>query len=238
MKRFLLMMTALVGLGFASSAHATDLAIDLTPGLTGGGMAMTNWVFRGVTQTQGRAAGSIFETYNYNGFFEEVAVTNSKVGNNNFETDLFLGYKTKLTDKLIIQTNVQYYSYPGTSQYGNVSMVEWQNAINYAVTDKITAFGGFAISPQWQFHSGMETYTNIGADVNLPLDFTGSASVGYSTFANENVSQNYLDWQVAISHQIVPHLMGTLQYTGTDGMRRSSVLGGGNTFVGLLTVSF
>jgi uncharacterized protein (TIGR02001 family) len=230
MRFFVLVLTLLC---LTSLARADDFTISITPGFSTSFTAMTNYIVRGQTQTRGRPAATVTGSYGYNGFFVTAGVINSKQGNNNFEADLTLGYRTTLSDSWFYQASVVYQSYPGASGYNNLSTVELQNILNY-VQDWGKLIAAFAIQPQGQGHAGFYTYTSVGADFNLPYDFTFGTRIGWNTSANHAAAPNYVDWTATLSRPITKQISWTVQYTGTSTHRT----GYGNAIVGMINVSF
>lgn len=218
-----------------SYAKADPFNIDLTPGISGSFTAMTNYIQRGQTQTNGHPAGNLVLTYDYDGFFGTLSVINSKQGNNNFEGDITIGYRTKLSDNWSYQASIVYQTYPGASGNNNLSNVEFQNIVNYSQPWG-TVVGAVAVQPQGQGHGGFYSYVSTGVDFNLPYDFTLGGRIGWNTSANHEVKPNYADWTVTVSRPIIKQVSWAVQYTGSTGHNPQQ--GFGNVLVGMITVNF
>ena len=238
----------------ASSAYADDFSINLDKGLSGNVTGMTDYVQRGISQTYGqRINAKLGHSSDYsmnttmfpavgagasytlgNGLFAGVSGINSNQGNNSFENDVTVGWKTAITSNILYQFSVNYQNYPGSSNYNNLSTVEFQNIVNY-VQPWGKLVGAFAVQPQGQNHSGGYTYTTVGVDLNLPNKFVGTTRVGYNTYSNHSSKPNYVDWTVGVSRPIAANVSVGIQYTGsTDYVE----LGNGNRVVGMVLVSF
>lgn len=213
---------------------ADDFIINLTPENSTSILGMTNYVIRGISQTGGRPAASVTDTYTLDdGLFASAGIINSNQGNNGFEADFGAGYATKLNDKWSYQASIAYQSYPGASNYGNLSNVEFQNIFNDAETWG-TVVAAFAVQPQGQDHAGFYSYTTAGVDFNLPDQFVLGTRAGWNTNSNHAVTPNYLDWTINLQRPITDKLSWRIQYTGSTDHGRD----GGNIFVGMLSFTF
>lgn len=228
--------------------------ISISKGFSFLGQAMTDYVQRGISQTYGQGfkinlgkspqaiqnttlfpALQAGVTYTFDtGLFVGVSNVNSNQGNNSFENDLTVGWKTKLSDSWVYQLSVNYQNYPGSSNYGNLQTVEFDNIVNYVQNwGKLVA--AFGTQPQGQNHSGWYTYTAAGVDVNLPDKFVIGTRLGYNTYSNHSVKPNYLDWTVTVSRPITNNVMLAVQYTGSTDYIEN---GRGNRIVGIVAVAF
>ena len=244
------LFTLLFMLVSISIAKADDFTINLDPGFSTNITAMSDYVDRGISQSFGQKfsiklgkssithmfpALNVTETYTLeNGLFGSVTAVNSTQGNNGWEGDLMVGYKTKLSDSWSYQTDVQYTAYPGASNYGNISVVEFQNIVNYT-KDWGKLVGAFAFQPMGQNHSGFYTYTAVGIDYNLPWDMVFGVRVGYNTYSNHKAKPNYVDLTVILTKNITKNLSVALQYTNSNDYIE---LGNGQRIVGLVNISF
>ena len=215
-------------------ARADDFTITIAPGLSGNFTAMTDYISRGLSQTNGKPAGNLSENYQFdNGVFVALSAVNTKEGNGNVESDISAGYRTKLSDAWLFQTDVYYTTYPGSSNFANTSYLEFQNIVNY-VQDWGKIVAAFAFQPQGQNHAGFYTYTSGGVDFNLPYDFTLGFRGGLNTNAIHS-HPNYLDWTVVVSRPITSWAFWSVQYTGSTDYVDA---GNGERVVGLISISF
>ena len=224
--------------GTATFAEADDFTINLSSGFSTSITGMTNYVARGISQTGNMPAINPVETYQFkNGLFGSVGAVNSIQGNGNVEVDLTVGYATKLSDSWLYQTSFVYTTYPGSSNYNNISTIEFQHIFNYVQPwGKLVA--AFATQPQGQNHGGFYTYTSGGADFNLPKDFTLGFRVGYNTYSNHSAHPNYVDWTVTLSRPITTWVSWQLQYTGSTDYATNLDPGNGQHVIGSIVFSF
>lgn len=210
-KLFVVVLLWLIG---TSMAKADDFTIDLSPGFSTTSIGMSNYVSRGISQTDNRPAIDVVSTYKFaNGLFGSVGAVNSIEGNGNVESDLIVGYATKLSSSWFYQTSVYYTAYPGSSGYNNLNTVELQNIVNY-VQDWGRLVGAFTFQPPQGHNRAFYTYMSTGADFNLPHEFTLGFRVGYNN--NSNYSRpDYTDWDVILSRPITAWASWSIHFTGS-----------------------
>lgn len=195
------------------SARADSFIINMAPGWDRELTAMTDYVVRGISQTNGRPSVGATSVYTFaNGWYGGLTAEHSELGEQGVEADFVGGYKTALTSALNYNLGVVYQSYPG-SRYHSLNNVEFQNILNY-VQPWGTVVAAFALQPQAALHSGVQTYTSAGVDFNLPASFTLGGRVGYLTASNHAVQINYVDWTATLARDMGHGISLAVQYTG------------------------
>jgi len=235
MKTFYL--TCFLILCHSSIVRADDFTINTVSGWSNNIDFQSDYVERGISQTEGRPAIDVGIAYqDRTGIFGGFDVTNTRQGNGNVETDLTLGYATSLSSSWLYQNTVIYTGYPGSSNNGNLDTVEFQNILNWKQTWG-TLIGAFAFQPQGQNHGGFYTYTEGGVDFTLRHDFILGTRVGYSSYANHAAHPNYLDWTVSLSKRVTRRLAVSVQYTGSTNYNHITDPGNGQHVILVVSLS-
>ncbi len=144
----------------------------------------SNYVWRGMTQTANSPAVQGGVDLGYNGFYLGTWGSNVEFGdtNNNLEADFYAGYKTELAG-IEFDLGYIYYAYPNESDAFNFD--ELYLGLGYD-------FGMFGINGKYSYalDSNIDTtdYWEVGADLELPMEFTLAASYG----DYDEVGTNYL----------------------------------------------
>jgi uncharacterized protein (TIGR02001 family) len=148
-------------------------------------LALTsNYVWRGMTQTANSPAVQGGIDLGYKGFYLGTWGSNVEFGNtdNNLEADFYAGYKNELAG-VAFDIGYIYYAYPNESDAFNFDEL-------YIGLSK--DFGMVGINGKYSFglDSNIDTtdYWEIGADLDLPMEFTLAASYG----DYDEVGSNYL----------------------------------------------
>ena len=144
----------------------------------------SNYVWRGMTQTANSPAVQGGIDLGYKGFYLGTWGSNVEFGDtdNNLEADFYAGYKNELAG-IEYDIGYIYYAYPNESDAFNFDEL-------YIGLSK--DFGMIGINGKYSFglDSNIDTtdYWEIGADLDLPMEFTLAASYG----DYDEVGTNYL----------------------------------------------
>lgn len=195
-----------------------------------GSLALTSdYVFRGISQTQEKPAIQGGLTYTHESGFhagfwgsnvnfkskDNLAAAND---NASLELDITAGYGGNINDALTWDITAAYYSYPGANvpdpgKYGFWELVPTL-AYDFGAA-KLT--GQLAYSPDFFGAAKSGTYFMVALDVPLPADFALNAHIGgqwldadkdsglTQTFVDANtayIPKDYSEWKLAISKQI------------------------------------
>lgn len=225
-----LVALALVG-AFAAPAFAEEAAPAPapTPALTGNIGVVSNYIFRGISQTQNHPALQGGFDYNHaSGFYvgtwaSNVAwVTRSDYkykDNNSLEVDLYGGYKGAFADDFTYDVGLIKYYYPGTSM-GNVTpdTMEVYGAIGWKF---ITLKYSQTISQYmvgWSGTNGENTrgsgYLDLSANYDLGDGWGVQGHVGHQKIKNYS-DASYTDWKLGVTKDVGFGVVG-LAYTDTN----------------------
>ncbi len=145
----------------------------------------SNYVWRGMTQSSNSPAVQGGIDLGYNGFYLGTWGSNVEFDNgtdNSLEADFYAGYKTELAG-IAFDIGYIYYAYPNDSDASNFD--ELYLGLGYD-------FGMFGVNGKYSYaiDSNIDTtdYWEVGADLELPMEFTLAASYG----DYDEVGTNYL----------------------------------------------
>jgi uncharacterized protein (TIGR02001 family) len=189
-------------------AVGTALAPAAQAQLTANIGAVSNYIWRGVSQTDNKAAVQGGVDYGYEGFFVGTWVSNVDFNydqdNPNAEVDLYGGYGGSVDD-FSYKAGLYYYAYPGgkdlnfleigvSGAYQATKEVSLSAAVNYTVSGEAP--------DNAPFNPG-DIYGQVGVTVALPQDFSVGLTYGYYHFDDANLdypwvgaslSKNAGDW--------------------------------------------
>lgn len=230
---------ALVAVGLtaavpAMAADADRLTLTLTPALT------SEYYFRGISQTDGHAAGQLggdaafklTDTYSgYLGFWGSNVDFNNSV---KAEIDFVGGFRATF-DKLSLDAGVIRYTYlnqPNNTDY-NFTELKLTGAYDFGF---VIPSAGIYYSPNFQLDSGNATYLTAGVTIPIPVtEFEPKliANIGQQNidkpanfFGAGLTDDNYLDWNVGLFATFFGFTVG-VQYVDTD-LKKTYCAGGSN----------
>lgn len=241
----------LLGLALILSASPAFAQDEETPAITisGGASVVTDYRFRGITQTdKDFAVQGTFTVSHESGFYATVwgsSIDDYVAFGSDQEIDIVGGFK-KTFGATTVDVGVLYYYYPGAEKFGavNTDFAEPYLAVSHTfgpVTGKVLA----AYAPK---QSGLDYGFGKEDGFYLAGDLTGSFSgIGLSAHLGHSFSRNYItlgqkytDWSLGASYTYKALTFG-VQYVDTDAARVNSLTGksivnGG--VVGTLSVAF
>ncbi|MEO7787291.1 MAG: TorF family putative porin [Sphingomicrobium sp.] len=247
MKKIILAATALTALvGFAAPVTAADLGKGFT--VNGGATLVTDYRFRGISQTDKRfAVQGTFTIGHSSGFYATVwgsSIDDYVAQGGDQEIDLIAGYK-KTVGSTTFDGGVLYYYYPGSGG-GNTDFVEPYISVSQAfgpVTAKVSA----AYAPKQRAIAAIHTRDDnlyLAADLsgtipNTPVSL--SAHLGHSKGPSYlTIGKSYTDWGLGASVAVKNFTVG-VNYIDTSKHDQFLVNGrdeAGSTVVGSVGVSF
>lgn len=196
--------------GFAQEAEAEEASPMFTWELT----AVSDYVWRGSSQSDENPTGQIGLTYNAPaGFYAGVWASGVDFGENDpkFEVDYFVGYNVDLSDTVNFDIALNRYTYPSASDSNfNELLTTTTFAENYTLGVAYSNDFGGSDTDAW--------YVNAGASVPLPKDFSLDLGVGRSMFDND-YSDDYTDYSVGVSKNW-GMVSASVAYIGVDGKGR------------------
>jgi uncharacterized protein (TIGR02001 family) len=236
--------------GLATPASAHDLGGGFT--LNGGATVVSDYRFRGISQTNERFAiqGTISLSHS-SGFYATVwgsSIDEYVAGGGDAELDLIAGWRHTY-GSTTVDVGVLYYYYPGSSGFipgYNSDFVEPYASIAHTfgpVTAKVTA----AYAPSQSALSigaGNEDNFYLAGDLSASLGngFAVSGHLGHSFGPSYlTIGDEYTDWNAGVTYTTGPLTIG-LQYVDTDGDFLSPITPGRNlsnsTVLGSVGVAF
>ena len=213
---------------FAAPAFAEEAAPAAAPALTGNIALTSNYVFRGISQSQNKPALQGGFDYNHaSGLY--VGIWASNVGwvdaggykaNNSLETDFYAGYKGAFAEDFTFDVGAIKYYYPGTAVAGAATpdTIEGYVAIGWKfVTLKYShTLSEYMVG--WRGANGENSrnsnYLDLSANYDLGNGWGINGHVGHQEIKNV-AEASYTDWKLGVTKDIGYGVVG-LSYTDTD----------------------
>ena len=208
------MALALAALG-ASAARADD-----APAVVFNAGVQSDYVFRGVSQTDGRA--SVFAgadatwgpassqvyvgTWTSNLDFKPFGDTHT-----NEEVDLYAGWRPSV-DGVSLDLGAQYYGYVNQPSGGRVAFTEVYAKATRAY-GPATLGASIYYSPQFTGHTGEAWYTEANAAYTISKTVSASGALGRQSIA---AGGSYTTWNAGLTWTLTPHLSLDARYWDTD----------------------
>ena len=174
---------------------------------------VSNYVFRGISQTDGGPAVQGGFDYTYNPLNLYLGTWASNVSSDGYngasmELDLYGGWRPTF-DKLSLDIGVLGYLYPGNGG-GDLNTVEYKAGASYDFG--VVTPGAFVYYSDDWFNTGSSWRYELSATVPLPAEFKLVAKYGWNEF---DTLKNYQDWSVGITKDVLGVTLG-LAYTDTN----------------------
>lgn len=209
----------------ATPAAAHDLGGGFT--INGGATVVSDYRFRGISQTDRRFAvqGSLTLGHS-SGFYATVwgsSIDDYVAAGSDQEIDLVFGWK-RTWGNTTVDVGVLYYYYPNSSQFianYNSDFIEPYASVSHVV-GPVTLKASAAYAPSQSALSigmGSEDNLYVAGDVSASLGsgFSVSGHVGHSFGPSYlTIGDGYTDWNAGISYTTGPLTLG-VQYVDTDG---------------------
>jgi uncharacterized protein (TIGR02001 family) len=260
-------MTSLSALMLATTAPALaqeTTEAESTPQITvtGGVTGVTDYRFRGLTQTDKKVAvqGTVNVNHSsglYAGTWAStIDDTTSLPGYGDVEVDLYAGYTKTLPSGFGFDAGLLYYFYAGApGKIGGVKndtdFFEPYASVNYTFGPANIKVGG---NYAWKGQDGLGgddslyLYSNLGVTIpKTPLKVTGHIGVSNGSLGAFNLNaadDTYTDYSVGLEASF-PHITAGVQYVDTDitstrvgGQKYNSAIGANGSVLGYLTFSF
>ena len=216
------MASVLAGLAFASTAHA---------GTTGSVSVTSDYIFRGVSQTNQEPA--------LQGGLEYAAESGAYIGawgsnvswlsdlsspaapiSSSLELDVYGGYRGKFNDTVSYDVGALYYWYPGDfpSGFNSADTLEVYAGITIAASEKVTLGAKYSVAATDLFgytDSSGSGYLDLSANVVVAEGWTLGAHAG-KQWIDGNGAFEYADWKLGITKAFSNGFSVGLAYTGTD----------------------
>ena len=185
----------------------------------------TNYMFRGVTQSDNKPAGQGEISYAYNplGFYAFIWASNVDFDDDdtNIEIDYGFGFAGEFSNKLGWDVGFLYYNYPDSSNQPDLDYLELYAGLSYTLENlpMSPALGGkFSYSPDYFGEDGDAIYIEGDISFSLPYDIALAFHVGYLDVDGEDTSGpeglDYTGYSVGLSKEIFG-LNADVTYTNT-----------------------
>jgi uncharacterized protein (TIGR02001 family) len=170
-----LLFAALILAGTTTTSHAE---VSFNVG------AVSNYLFRGVTQTEDKAAiqGGI-DYAAASGFYLGTWASNVDFDGAGYELDLYFGFETELDNGLGIDIGYVYYAYPDASP-DNIDFGEIYASLSFGPLSGGLAYTIHSDNDDDLFDSG-DLYLHAGLDFELGADLGLGFVAGYYKFKND-----------------------------------------------------
>ncbi|MFT3811549.1 MAG: TorF family putative porin [Micropepsaceae bacterium] len=212
MKR--LLMTAAAAACLAGSSVAEDESPWSVSGTIG---VASNYMFRGITQSNGDPALQAGVTVAHNGGFY-AGFWGSSIdfgdGESELELDPFIGYGGALGENTTFDLNITYYGYPGTPSAWDYEFVEFIAGITHDF-GPVSAGIKLAYSPD--FFGGTGDAFWLGGNLTVPLGeyFAISGNIGQQWLDEDYGGADYLHYDIGIS-ATYQNITFDARYVATD----------------------
>ena len=199
----------------AEEAPSADAEEEASSNWTWNLAVTTDYVFRGVTQTNYEPAlqGGMDYSFGDSGFYVGVWGSNVDFADPDgpdIEFDSYIGWNHDLSDTVNLDLSVVHYAYMGERNgYGNIDYGEVLGALTW--NEMLTFSVGYA--PNYANEDFSSTWVNLGGSWDVGEAFSINASYGHSNFSDGNGSYN--DWNIGISRQFGP-VNAAINYYDTD----------------------
>jgi uncharacterized protein (TIGR02001 family) len=206
LKTTLLAAAATVAMGGAAMAE------DAKPTVTFNVGAATDYVFRGISQTD--EAGQVFggADLTYGKAYAGTWLSNVDFNNGTtMEYDIYAGVKPSL-GPVALDLGVIYYGY-GNKPSGP-DEAYWEAKVAGSVpVGKATVGAAVYYSPEFPFKSGEATYVEVNGSVPVDDKWSVSGAVGHQSVVGP---ADYTTWNLGVGYAINSHLGVDLRYWDTD----------------------
>jgi uncharacterized protein (TIGR02001 family) len=215
----LMLSTVLATAGISAGAQAADL---LTPteveveesrfDISFGATLASEYIFRGITQTDNNPAIQGFIEASYGMFY--IAAWGSNLDFNTPDPDVEIDFYGGIRPTFGIATfdiGLLRYQYPNASP---LNFTEVYGKVSLQVTEPFSVGGG----AYYSFDIGDEDslYLEANASYALPYNFSVSAALGHQSFDDAIGATDYTTWNAGVSYAITDWASADLRYYDND----------------------
>jgi uncharacterized protein (TIGR02001 family) len=207
-------------LAAATAASAADNPAADNPAVVFNAGVQSDYVFRGVSQTDGRV--SVFAGADAtwgaasNQFYVGTWTSNldfKPFGDRqtNEEVDLYAGWRPTV-DGVSLDLGAQYYGYVNQPTGGRVAYTEVYAKATRAI-GPATLGASLYYSPQFTGHTGEAWYSEANLAYTLSKTWTASGAIGRQSIA---AGGGYTTWNAGLTRTLTPHLSLDARYWDTN----------------------
>ncbi|MCX7033590.1 MAG: TorF family putative porin [Arenimonas sp.] len=197
------------------TGFAQDAAEEDDSGFSWNAAITSDYMFRGVSQTQEDPAFQLGADYSFaGGFYVGAWASNVDfgAGGPDVEVDTYIGWNTDLSDAWNLDLMLNRYNYIGQEDYfGDGEYTEFLATVAYDETYSFT----FGYTNDIYDLDQDAFYAGAGGEWDIGKGFALGAGVGYNVFDDSTGFEDYLDYSVSLSRDIGP-VNASLSYVGTN----------------------
>lgn len=206
LKTSLLVAAATVAMG------GVALADDAKPTVTFNIGAATDYVFRGISQTDEGGQVSGGADLAYGKFYAGTWLSNVDFNNGTtMEYDLYMGVKPT-AGPVALDLGVIYYGYGNKPSGPDEAYYEIKAAGSVPV-GKATVGAAVYYSPEFPFKTGEATYVELNGSMPVDDKWSVSGAVGHQSVVGP---ADYTTWNVGLGYALTPKVGLDLRYWDTD----------------------
>jgi uncharacterized protein (TIGR02001 family) len=202
------LLAAVAAVAMGGMAHAEDAAPTVTFNV---GVA-TDYVFRGISQTD--EAGQLFggADVSYGKVYAGTWLSNVDFNNGTtMEYDLYAGVKPSV-GPVSLDLGVIYYGY--ANKPSGPDEAYWEAKVAGSVpVGKGTVGAAVYYSPEFPFKTGEATYFELNGSVPLDDKWSFSGAVGHQSVVGP---ADYNTWNLGVGYAVTPKVGVDLRYWDTD----------------------
>jgi uncharacterized protein (TIGR02001 family) len=205
--------------------------------------ATSDYVFRGVSQTNEKPAAQVGFTYTAPvGFYVGAWASNVDYGDEgpDIEVDGYIGYSADLNDQWNLDLSAVRYTYhKGGDDYGNIDYNEYLAKLSYAATETVGLSATVAYADDYGNADIEQLYYNLGASIDVGSGVSLNLGVGYSTFeyADGGGRDDYFDGMIGVSRDFGA-INANLGYYDTFGSDSDLLQEGTDIYDGRVVLTF
>ena len=222
---------ATVSLGFGTAALA-----DGGPTFAFNAAVTSDYVFRGVSQNDGKAAASVGVDFTDSIFYAGTWVSNVDFGHNvyfsdgagfgnsvgdptTYENDLYLGVRPVLAG-VTFDLGYQYYNYINDGGFKDKFSEFYIKASKPIGAGSIGAAINY--SPNYFQNVGHATYYELNGSYTFKNKVTLGGAIDYQALVKSKAGlSGYTGWNLGVTYPVTDHLSIDARYWGTDGTAKS-----------------
>ncbi|BEV12831.1 porin [Asticcacaulis sp. DW145] len=175
---------------------------------------LSDGIYRGVSQTEGRPQYIVGGQAAYGKFFAGVlykSMRDRTTGVDN-QTQAILGYKTNLAGNDIVARAI-YKQYNGTKAGIDNEWMEYEFTATRKLTKRLSGKLNFAYADDNYGKAKTATYTDLGLDYKVTPKLSFQVANG---FRHNRHSVDYTSYLAGVSYAVTPKFMASLTFTTTD----------------------
>lgn len=193
---------AIAALMASTAAVATPVSAHVEEGLAGdfsGNIALTtNYIYRGVTQSDNGPAISGGFDYGVDLFYAGVWASSVEWDGTSIEVDYYGGF-TPSAGAFDFDLGFIFYSYPDSPDMPEQDFYEFYGAVSTTIDERVEVGAKISFSPDFYGETGEAFYPEANVSLSITDAISASAHVGQQVF-DDDLMDDYTDWNVAVTY--------------------------------------